>query len=79
MQITNNLDAMVSQQMQMNKLAQNIAESANIIGDPELKTVTQDLLNAITEQIPVEVGYNANAQAVKVLNETQESLLHIKV
>ncbi len=79
MRIDNNLDGMLAAQMQVNQVAKNIADVANIVGDPALQEVSKDLINSIVEQVPNVVAYTANAQGIQTQNEVSEMLLNIKV
>ncbi len=76
--ITNNLHGMLQAQTQMNDLAQTVADVSNSVGDPQNQEVTQDLVDAITQQIPTQIAYEANAQSIKVENAVQDVLLNIK-
>ncbi len=76
--ITNNLHGMLQAQTQMNDLAQTVADVANTVGDPQQQEVTQDLVDAITQQIPTQIAYEANAESIKVENAVQDVLLNIK-
>lgn len=79
MQITNNnLSGMVAAQMQVNEMASNLAEVANITGDPQTQEVTQDFINSIVGQIPQVIAYQANAQGVVTQQEVTDTLLNIK-
>ena len=79
MQITNNnLSSMVAAQMQVNEMASNLAEVANITGDPQKQEVTQDFINSIVGQIPQVIAYQANAQGVVTQQEVTDTLLNIK-
>ncbi len=78
MQITNNLDGMLHAQMQVNQSAQNIAQVANTIGDPELQEVSQDLVDAIVSQVPQTISYEANAKGIETQQAVADVLLNIK-
>lgn len=78
MRIDNNLDGMLAAQMQVNQVARNVADVANTVGDPELKEVSQDLINSLVEQVPNVVAYEANAQGIQTQNEVSDMLLNIK-
>ncbi len=78
MRIDNNLEGMLAAQMQVNQSAQNLAQVANVIGDPEFSEVTQDLIDSIVDQIPQVVSYEANAQGIELQNEVSNILLNIK-
>lgn len=76
--ITNNLHGMLQAQTQMNDLAQTVADVANTVGDPQLQEVSQDLVDAIAQQIPTQIAYSANAESIKTENAVQDVLLNIK-
>ena len=78
MRIDNNLDGMLAAQMQVNQVARNIADVANVVGDPTNKEVNQDLINSLVEQVPNVIAYEANAQGIKTQNEVSDMLLNIK-
>ncbi len=78
MRIDNNLEGMLAAQMQVNQSVQNLAQVANVIGDPEFSEVTQDLIDSIVDQIPQVVSYEANAQGIELQNEVSNILLNIK-
>jgi hypothetical protein len=78
MRIDNNLNAMVSSQLQVNEMASNLAEVANIVGEPELQEVTTDLIDSIVGQIPEIISYSANAKSIETQNATSDMLLNIK-
>lgn len=79
MQITNNnLTAMVAAQVQVNENAANIADVANIVGDPQNQEVTQDLIDSIVGQIPEVISYEANAQGIKTQQAVSDVLLNLK-
>ncbi len=78
MRIDNNLDGMLAAQMQINQSAQNLANVANSVGDPENQEVTQDLIDSIVGQIPQVISYEANAKGIETQNEVSDILLNIK-
>ena len=78
MQINNNLEGMIHAQMQVNQTAQNIAQVANTVGDPELQEISQDLVDAITSQIPQTISYEANAKGIETQQAVADILLNIK-
>lgn len=78
MRIDNNLNAMVSSQLQVNEMASNLADVANIVGDPEFQEITGDLINSIVGQIPEVISYSANAKSIETQNATSDMLLNIK-
>ena len=78
MRIDNNLNAMVSSQLQVNEMASNLAEVANIVGDPQIQEVTTDLIDSIVGQIPEIISYSANAKSIETQNATSDMLLNIK-
>ena len=78
MKIDNNLNAMVSLQLQVNEMASNLADIANVVGDPALQEVTKDLVDSIVGQIPEIISYKANAKSIETQNATSDMLLNIK-
>lgn len=79
MQITNNnLTAMVAAQMQVNEMASNLADVANVVGDPQNQEVTQELIDSIVGQIPEVIAYEANAQGIITQQAVADTLLNIK-
>lgn len=79
MQITNSsLSGMVAAQMQVNEMAQNLANVANVTGDPATQEVTQDFIDSIVGQIPEVISYQANAQGIVTQQAVTDTLLNIK-
>ncbi len=78
MQINNNIEAMVSAQVQIADKVSRIADVANVVGDPALQEVSQDLIDAIAGQIPEIISYQANAEGIKTQDAVTDILLNIK-
>lgn len=78
MRIDNNLNAMTASALQVDKLASNLADVANTVGDPEIQEVTQDLIDSIVGQIPEVISYKANAESIETQNAVSDVLLNIK-
>lgn len=78
MQVNNNINAMTTQQLKLDQLAQNLATVANVVGDSHNQEVTADLIKSITEQIPTVISYEANANAIKTQNAVADVLLDLK-
>lgn len=78
MEINNNIDAMVSAQVQIADKVSKIADVANVVGDPALQEVSQELIDAITGQIPEIISYQANAEGIKTQDAVADVLLNIK-
>ena len=78
MRIDNNLEAMVSSQLQVNEMATNLADVANIVGDSAFQEVTADLIDSIVGQIPEMISYSANAKSIQTQNAVSDMLLNIK-
>lgn len=78
MNIENNLNAMVSSELQINQIASNMANVANTISEPEFQEVTQDLIDSIVGQIPEVISYSANAKSIETQNATSDMLLNIR-
>lgn len=78
MRIDNNLNAMVSSQIQVSEMTSKIAELANTVGDPALQEVSQELIDSIVGQIPEIISYKANAKGIETQNAVSDVLLNIK-
>ena len=80
MEITNNnsLNGMLAAQAQVTQTASNLAQVANITGDPATQEVTADFINSIVNQIPQVIAYEANAQGFITQQQVTDSLLDIK-
>jgi len=78
MRIDNNLNAMTASAVQVDKLASNLADVANTVGDPQNQEVTQDLIDSIVGQIPEVISYEANAEGIKTQNAVADILLNLK-
>lgn len=78
MNIENNLNAMVSSELQINQIASNIANVANTVSEPEFQEVTKDLIDSIVGQIPEVISYSANAKSIETQNATSDMLLNIR-
>lgn len=78
MNIENNLNAMISSELQMNQLASNIANVGNTIAEPEFQGVSQDIIDSIVGQIPEIISYSANAKSIETQNATSDMLLNIR-
>lgn len=78
MNISNNLEGMVSAQMQINQSAKTLADIANTVGDPQQQEVTQDVIDAIAGQIPQVISYEANAKGIETQQAVADVLLNLK-
>ena len=78
MTIDNNLNSMISSELQVNQMATNLAQVSNTVADPQLQEVTADLIDSIVGQIPEVISYEANAQSIKTQNAVSDMLLNIK-
>ncbi len=78
MRIDNNINAMTASAVQIDKLASNLADVANTVGDPQNQEVTQDLIDSIVGQIPEVISYEANAEGIKTQNAVADILLNLK-
>ena len=78
MRIDNNLNSMVSSQVQINDMASKIADVTNVVSDPQNQEITQDLIDSIVGQIPEVISYEANAQGIKTQQAVSDVLLNIK-
>ena len=79
MTINNNLNSMISSELQVNQMATNLAQVSNTVADPQLQEVTADLIDSIVGQIPEVISYEANAQSIQTQNAVSDVLLSIKV
>ena len=78
MTINNNLNSMISSELQVNQMATNLAQVSKTVADPQLQEVTADLIDSIVGQIPEVISYEANAQSIKTQNAVSDMLLNIK-
>ena len=78
MTINNNLNSMISSELQVNQMATNLAQVSNTVADPQLQEITADLIDSIVGQIPEVISYEANAQSIKTQNAVSDMLLKIK-
>ena len=78
MTVNNNLNSMLSSELQLNQMASNIAQVANTVGDSQFQEVAADLIDSIVGQIPEVISYEANAQSIKTQNAVSDMLLNIK-
>lgn len=78
MTVNNNLNSMLSSELQLNQMASNIAQVADTIGDSEFQEVAADLIGSIVGQIPEVISYQANAQGIQTQNAVSDVLLSIK-
>ena len=74
----NNINSMMSSELQLNQMASNIAQVANTVAEPQFQEVTADLINSIVGQIPEVISYQANAQGIQTQNAVSDILLNIK-
>ena len=78
MTVNNNLNSMLSSELQLNQMASNIAQVANTVGDSQFQEVAADLIDSIVGQIPEVISYQANAQGIQTQNAVSDILLNIK-
>lgn len=78
MTIDNNLSSMLAIQMQVNQMAQNVAQVSNMVGDPELQAVSADIVDSLVQQTPQVIAYQANAQGISTQQQVLDTLLSIK-
>lgn len=80
MTVNNNLNlaGMLAVQMEVNQMAQNIAQVANNVGDPEFQGASTDIINSLVQQTPQVISYSANAQGITTQQATLDTLLDIK-
>lgn len=72
------LNGMLAAQMQINQSAQVLADVANTVGDPQNMEVTQDIIDAIVDQVPQTIAYQANAQGIETQQAVADTLLNLK-
>lgn len=78
MTVNNNLNSMVSSELQISQMASNLAQISDTVGDPQLQQVTGDLIDSIVGQIPEVISYKANAKSIETQNAVSDMLLNIK-
>ena len=78
MTVNNNLNSMVSSELQVNQMASNLSQISNTVADPQLQEVTGDLIDSIVGQIPEIISYKANAKSIETQNAVSDMLLNIK-
>ena len=78
MTVNNNLNSMVSSELQVNQMASNLSQISNTVADPHLQEVTGDLIDSIVGQIPEVISYKANAKSIETQNAVSDMLLNIK-
>ena len=78
MTVNNNLNSMLSSELQLNQMASNIAQVANTVGDSQFQEVAAHLIDSIVGQIPEVISYQANAQGIQTQNAVSDILLNIK-
>ena len=78
MTVNNNLNSMLSSELQLNQMASNIAQVADTVGDSQFQEVAADLIDSIVGQIPEVISYQANAQGIQTQNAVSDVLLSIK-
>lgn len=59
-------------------MASNLADIANVVGDPAFQEVTANLIDSIVGQIPEVISYSANAKSIETQNAVSDMLLNIK-
>jgi len=78
MTVNNNLNSMLSSQLQISDMASKMTQIADTVGDPQLQAVTGDLIDSIVGQIPEVISYSANAKSIETQNAVSDMLLNIK-
>ncbi len=77
MEINSHINSMLSSQMQINQSASNLAQVADAIGDPEFSEATQDIVDAMLEQVPEVIAYEANAKGIEMQGAALDTLLNL--
>ena len=78
MTVNNNLNSMLSSEVQLNQMASNLSQISDEIADPQLQEVTGDIIDSIVGQIPEIISYSANAKSIETQNAVSDMLLNIK-
>lgn len=78
MQIQSNISALAQEENNLLLNAQKLAHVSQVIGDPALQEVSNELIQSISNRIPIIIAYEANAGVIKVQEEVLETLLDIK-
>lgn len=78
MTVNNNLNSMLSSELQINQMASNLSTISNSLVEPQNQEITADFINSIVEQIPEVISYSANAKSIETQNAVSDSLLNIK-
>lgn len=78
MEVNNSLNAMNKLESKLNVITNDVAKVTDVRADASNQEVTPDLIQSITEQIPLVISYEANASAIKTQNAVQDILLDIK-
>ncbi len=74
--VSNNLNALVLNEKNLEQSAQTLAVVSNTIADPQNQEVTQEVIDAIVGQIPTVIAYEANA--IQTVNAVADTLLNLK-
>ncbi|XOB60753.1 hypothetical protein ACMC56_09055 [Campylobacterota bacterium DY0563] len=78
MTVNNNLSSMLSIQMEVNQMAQNVAQVANTVADPEFQQAAGDIIDSLVQQTPATIAYSANAQGIITQQAVMDTVLDIK-
>jgi len=78
MQIQNNINAMLDAQASLNTSANNISKITAPADTTTKQDNSFDLTKEITQQIPTQIAYEANAGVITMQNALQDTLLNIK-
>ncbi|NQY21525.1 MAG: hypothetical protein HRT40_09475 [Campylobacteraceae bacterium] len=78
MQIQANISALAKEENNLLLNAQKLAHVSQVIADPVLNEVSNELIQTITDRIPIIIAYEANAGVIKIQEEVLETLLDIK-
>lgn len=76
--VSNNLNALVLNEKNLEQSAQTLAVVSNTIANPQNQEVTQEVIDAIVGQIPTVIAYEANAKAIQTVNAVADTLLNLK-
>ena len=64
MTVNNNLNSMLSSQLQIGDMASKMTQIADAVGDPQFQEVTADLIDSIVGQIPEIISYRDRKSVV---------------
>ena len=78
MEINNSLNAMNKLESNLNNIAKDVAKVTDVRADVTNQEVTPDLIQSITDQIPLVISYKANAKSIDTQSAVANTLLDLK-